>query len=308
MTRSASGLHPLKAHVRDCDDCRAQVDEARFVVDALEDVPHFAPSHTLRRPGDGAGAGLRALARHGARHRRSGGSRSRGRPASRSAALATSAASVLTVGDPLDRHADRRRSRSPSGAAGDQVRGLVYDAGREVLATVFGDQMFAIIQQTGTLGIAAALLGLAAAAGGSIAGLRALAAAPAAVGRSHARPARIRRAGARESPSAGAGAGPPTPTPPPARRDRPTRRADRAGNRRSGAPRATSYLPDADNFTFGDRIDRGEHVGRRTDRRRARQPRRLRHRRRRRRRARRQRSRPQRRAASPATPGPPAAA
>ena len=37
--------------------------------------------------------------------------------------------------------------------------------------------MFAIIQRTGTFGIAAALLGLVAAAGGSIAGLRALAAA-----------------------------------------------------------------------------------------------------------------------------------
>jgi hypothetical protein len=64
-----------------------------------------------------------------------------------------------------------------TGVAGDRVRGLVYDAGREVLATVFGDQFFAIIQRTGTLGIAAALLGLVAAAGGSIAGLRALAAA-----------------------------------------------------------------------------------------------------------------------------------
>jgi len=42
---------------------------------------------------------------------------------------------------------------------------------------VFGDQMFAIIQSTGTVGIAAALLGMLAAAAGSAAGLRALAAA-----------------------------------------------------------------------------------------------------------------------------------
>ena len=41
------GVAPLKAHIRDCADCRAQVDEARFVVDALEDLPHFAPSHTF---------------------------------------------------------------------------------------------------------------------------------------------------------------------------------------------------------------------------------------------------------------------
>jgi hypothetical protein len=65
-----------------------------------------------------------------------------------------------------------------TGAAGDQVvRGLFYDAGHEVLAAVFGDQVFTMIQRTGSIGIAAALLGLVAAAGGSIAGLRALAAA-----------------------------------------------------------------------------------------------------------------------------------
>jgi hypothetical protein len=44
-----------------------------------------------------------------------------------------------------------------------------------VLATVFGDQMFAVIQRTGTVGIAAAMLGLATTAAASIAGLRALA-------------------------------------------------------------------------------------------------------------------------------------
>ena len=41
------GVQPLKAHIRDCADCRAKVDEARFVVDALEDLPHFAPSHSF---------------------------------------------------------------------------------------------------------------------------------------------------------------------------------------------------------------------------------------------------------------------
>jgi hypothetical protein len=65
-----------------------------------------------------------------------------------------------------------------TGAAGDQmVRGLLFNAGHEVLATIFGDQVFGMIQQTGSLGIGVALLGLVAAAGGSVAGLRALAAA-----------------------------------------------------------------------------------------------------------------------------------
>ncbi|HTE44447.1 MAG TPA: hypothetical protein VK636_04295 [Gemmatimonadaceae bacterium] len=92
------------------------------------------------------------------------------------AATATSVASVLTVAI-LWIVTQTDVVSLASGAAGDQVRGLFYDAGRDVLTTVFGDQMFTIIQQTGTIGIAAALLGLVAAAGASIAGLRALAAA-----------------------------------------------------------------------------------------------------------------------------------
>ena len=41
------GVTPLKAHIRDCAQCRTQVDEARRFVGALEDLPHFAPSHTF---------------------------------------------------------------------------------------------------------------------------------------------------------------------------------------------------------------------------------------------------------------------
>jgi hypothetical protein len=55
------------------------------------------------------------------------------------------------------------------------MKGLVFQAGRVILSTVLGDQMFVMIQRTGTVGIAAALIGLVAATGGSVAGLRALA-------------------------------------------------------------------------------------------------------------------------------------
>ena len=169
------GVAPLKAHIRDCAQCKAQVDEARFIVDALEDAPHFAPSHTFTD---------RILAQvpiFVPWHVTARDTVVRWLPQSRSArvavaALATSAASIVTVfilwiATPTDVVA------LATGVAGDQVRGLVYDAGRQVLSTVFGEQFFAIIQRTGTFGIAAALLGLVAAAGGSVAGLRALAAA-----------------------------------------------------------------------------------------------------------------------------------
>jgi hypothetical protein len=37
------GVAPLRAHVDECADCRARLDEARVVADALERLPHLAP-------------------------------------------------------------------------------------------------------------------------------------------------------------------------------------------------------------------------------------------------------------------------
>lgn len=38
------GVAPLRAHVRQCAECRARIDEALVVVNALEEIPHLAPS------------------------------------------------------------------------------------------------------------------------------------------------------------------------------------------------------------------------------------------------------------------------
>jgi hypothetical protein len=167
------GVNPLRAHVRDCADCRARVEDARFVVDVLEDLPHFAPAH------DFSTRVMSQVPVFVPWHVAARETVSRYIPRSRSArvavgGLATSVASVLTLGI-LWITTQTDVLVVASGAAGDQVKGLVFEAGRGILTTVFGDQMFTIIQRTGTVGIAAALLGLAAAAGGSIAGLSALA-------------------------------------------------------------------------------------------------------------------------------------
>ena len=169
------GVQPLKAHIRDCDECRAKVDEARVVVDALEDLAHFAPSHTF------ANRVMSQVPVFVPWHVAARESAMRWLPQSRPARLAvaataTSVASVLTVAI-LWIAAQTDVLTLTSASIGEGVQGLVLDAGRAVLTTVFGDQMFAAIQQTGTFGIAAALLGLVAAAAGSVAGLRALAAA-----------------------------------------------------------------------------------------------------------------------------------
>lgn len=167
------GATPLKAHVRDCADCRARLDEARFAVDSLEDLPHFAPSHTF------ADRVMSQVPVFVPWHVAARQSVARYIPQSRSArvavaALATAAASLFTVAI-LWLGAQTDALSAASGAASDQMRGLFVDAGRLVLSTVFGDQMFNVIRSTGRFGIAVALLGLAAATGGSIAGLRALA-------------------------------------------------------------------------------------------------------------------------------------
>jgi hypothetical protein len=167
------GANPLKAHVRDCAECRAKVDEARFVVEALEDLPHFAPSHSF------ANRVMAQVPVFVPWHVSARQAIAQYIPQSRSArvalgGLATAFASVLTVAI-LWISTQTDVLVVASGAAGDQVKGLVFEAGRLVLSTVFGDQMFAIIQSTGRVGIIVALLGMAAATGGSIAGLRALA-------------------------------------------------------------------------------------------------------------------------------------
>src|SRR3954454_20962096 len=41
------GVAPLRAHIDECAECRAQFEDARIVVDALEALPHFAPDSRL---------------------------------------------------------------------------------------------------------------------------------------------------------------------------------------------------------------------------------------------------------------------
>jgi hypothetical protein len=38
------GVAPLRAHIAECDLCRAELDDARRLADTLDRLPHFAPS------------------------------------------------------------------------------------------------------------------------------------------------------------------------------------------------------------------------------------------------------------------------
>ena len=169
------GVGPLKAHIRECAECRTRVDEARFVVESIEHLPHFAPTHSFV---DKVMAQVpvfvpwHVAARDAVRQ---------WLPQSRSAryavmGAATSVASVITLAV-LWITTQTDALVVATGLASDRLRDLVSQVGRAVIATVFGEQAFALVHQLGTVGIVVALLGFVGVAGGTLAGLRAIAAA-----------------------------------------------------------------------------------------------------------------------------------
>jgi hypothetical protein len=167
------GVAPLKAHLRECDECRAQVDEARLVVTSLEATPHFAPSHTF------ADRIMSQVPVFVPWHVTARDTVSRYLPQSRPArlavgVLATSAASILTAAI-LWVVTQTDVLVLASAWASDELRSLVMSGARALLTVVYGDQASAVIQAMGTAGIAVALGGLGLVAACSIAGLRALA-------------------------------------------------------------------------------------------------------------------------------------
>ncbi len=169
------GVSPLKAHVRACAECSARIEEARFVTDAVEHLPRFAPSHTF------ADRVMSQVPVFVPWHVTAIDAVRPWIPRSHSArvvvaTIAAAAGSVLTL--LIAWIATQTDTLTlANGIAGTRLRAVVLDAARDVLSTVLGDQIFTAIQRAGTFGIAAALIGLVVAAAGSVAGFRVLAAA-----------------------------------------------------------------------------------------------------------------------------------
>ena len=167
------GVTPLKAHVRECARCRALVDDARVALDALEAVPHFAPSHLFA---DRVMAQVPVFVPW---HVAARDAAERWLPQARQtryivAGLATSVATLVTLAI-LWVATQTDALVLATGAAGGELRSVALDAGRRALAGVFGDQALALVQGAGRVGVVAALLILALATAGSVAGFRALA-------------------------------------------------------------------------------------------------------------------------------------
>jgi hypothetical protein len=167
------GVAPLRAHVAECDECRARLDDARIVVDALEALPHFAadsrlsdrimaqvpvfvPVHIAARD-----SVFRWLPTAG--------------PARAAAAVVgTTVAGLLTLA--MVWLASRGDAVVfATGLFADRLQGLVLGTARDVVVSVFGESAMAALQASGTLGITLLVIGFLGTALGTVLALRRLA-------------------------------------------------------------------------------------------------------------------------------------
>lgn len=171
------GVAPLKAHVRSCSECRTRLEEARFVTDAIEELPLFAPSFNFV---DKVMAQVPVFVPwHVAARDTVRQVAQRWVPTSRPArvaalALGASVASMLTVAI-LWIATQTDLLVFATGIAGTRFRELVIDGGRDALVNLFGPQTFALVTQAGAPGLAALVGGFLAAVIAATFGLRAIA-------------------------------------------------------------------------------------------------------------------------------------
>jgi hypothetical protein len=171
------GVAPLKAHLRSCPECLGRLEEARIVTDAIEELPHFAPSFNFA---DKVMAQVPVFVPwHVAARDTVRGVAHRWMPASRPArvaaiGMAATMASVLTVAI-LWIATQTDFLVFATGMAGSRLREMIVSNGREVLVALFGSQTLALVSQAGTLGLLLLFGGFIVTAAGTAAGLRSLA-------------------------------------------------------------------------------------------------------------------------------------
>ena len=167
------GVAPLKAHARTCAECQTRLEEARFVTDALEELPHFAASHAFA---DRVMAQVPVFVPW---HVAARDSVRRWVPRSRPAKVATlavaaSVASVLTA-VMIWIATQTELLVFATGIAGTRLREALASAGQDALASLFGAQTLALASQTGVAGVTALAAGFLGAAAAATFGLRAIA-------------------------------------------------------------------------------------------------------------------------------------
>lgn len=167
------GVAQLRAHLLECARCAEQVEEARFVADALEQLPRFSPPYAFA---DKVMAQVPVFVPwHVAARDALTGWLPSSRPLRIAAgALAASAAGVASLGI-VWVGAREGLATFTSGMAADQVGTLVTDAMRDLAVTTLGEPALTTLSQMGGGGLALAALGFLGAAAGTLFGVRRLA-------------------------------------------------------------------------------------------------------------------------------------
>lgn len=167
------GVAPLRAHLSECDECQSRYEDARVVVDALEAMPHFAPSSRL------ADRVMAQVPVFVPAHVAARDSVTRWLPQSSGARVAALAmfstmAGALTLS--MIWLATRGEAVVFMGSLiGDRLSGVVMTAARDAAVALLGDSALAAIRSTGAVGLALLAGGFLLTAIGTVAGLRRLA-------------------------------------------------------------------------------------------------------------------------------------
>ena len=164
------GVAPLRAHVAECDDCRARLEDARVVVDALEALPRFAPDSRLA---DRVMAQVPVFVpAHVAARDSVTRWLPRSAPARVGAAVAgTSVAGLLTLA--MVWLASRGNAVVfVTGLFTDRLQRLVIGTVRDVALALLGESAVAAIQASGTIGVTVLVLGFLGTAVGTVLALR----------------------------------------------------------------------------------------------------------------------------------------
>lgn len=169
------GVAPLREHVDACAECRARLDEARVVSDALERLQHFAPRSGF------ADRVLNQVHIVEPWHVAALDTARRFVPESRPlrvAALAGAAVSSVAISASAVWIAwSANLTASSATVAAGRVRHALSAGAQSVLETALGAGAFEALRANGAMGLAIAGVGLLAAVGAATLGFRALASA-----------------------------------------------------------------------------------------------------------------------------------
>jgi anti-sigma factor RsiW len=167
------GVAPLRAHVAECDECRARLDDARIVVDALEALPHFAPDSRLAERVM-AQVPVFVPAHVAARDSVFRWFPKAGPARAAAAIMGTSIAGLLSVA--IVWLASRGDAVVfATGLFIGRLQALVLGAARDVVVAVLGESAMAALQAAGTLGVTLLVIGFLGTALGTVLALRRLA-------------------------------------------------------------------------------------------------------------------------------------